>query len=141
MYEIFAELLVQKGLKPADVTRATGIHSAVFSEWKKGKSRPNTEKLIKIANFLGVSVEYLVSGKIEDETENTILTTKDQRDIAKELESIMDKLDSGEDGPVRYNGQIIDDNSRILLRNALELGLTQLKVENKKLYNPNKNKK
>lgn len=63
MYEIFEKLLKEKGLKAADVTRATGIKSPVFSEWKKGKSRPNTEKLIKIADFLGVTVEYLMTGE------------------------------------------------------------------------------
>nr|DAG27387.1 MAG TPA: hypothetical protein [Caudoviricetes sp.] len=63
MYEIFERLLQEKGLKAADVTRATGIKSPVFSEWKKGKSKPNTEKMIKIANFLDVSVEYLMTGK------------------------------------------------------------------------------
>lgn len=63
MYKIFERLLQEKGLKAADVTRATGIKSPVFSEWKKGKSKPNTEKLIKIANFLDVSVEYLMTGK------------------------------------------------------------------------------
>lgn len=63
MYEIFERLLQEKGLKAADVSRATGIKSPVFSEWKKGKSNPNAEKLIKIANFLDVSVEYLITGK------------------------------------------------------------------------------
>lgn len=66
MYEIFEKLLKEKGLKAADVTRATGIKSPVFSEWKKGKSRPNTEKLIKIADFLGVTVEYLMTGEEPD---------------------------------------------------------------------------
>lgn len=63
MYEIFEKLLQEKGLKAADITRATGIKSPVFSEWKKGKSKPNTEKMIKIAKFLDVSVEYLMTGK------------------------------------------------------------------------------
>ncbi len=63
MYEIFERLLQEKGLKAADVSRATGIKSPVFSEWKKGKSKPNTEKMIKIAKFLDVSVEYLMTGK------------------------------------------------------------------------------
>ena len=62
MYEIFEKLLKEKGLKAADVSRATGIKSPVFSEWKKGKSKPNTEKMIKIAKFLEVSVEYLTTG-------------------------------------------------------------------------------
>lgn len=60
MYKIFEQLLDEKSLKAADVTRATGINSAVFSEWKKGKSRPNTEKLIKISKFFGVSIPYLL---------------------------------------------------------------------------------
>lgn len=83
MYEIFAKLLEEKGLKAADVTRATGIKSPVFSEWKKGKSRPNTEKMIKIANFLDVSVEYLLTGKEPKSTANN-LTNRD----TKQIESI-----------------------------------------------------
>jgi len=63
MYEIFERILEEKGLRAADVSRATGIKAPVFSEWKKGKSRPNTEKLLKIARFLEVSVEYLATGK------------------------------------------------------------------------------
>lgn len=63
MYEIFERLLKEKGLKAADVVRGTGIKSPVFSEWKKGKSNPNTEKMLKIANFLNVTVEYLMTGE------------------------------------------------------------------------------
>lgn len=138
MYEIYCKIRDLKGFKDADVAKATGITKSTFSDWKSGRSKPKPEKLQKIADLFGVTMEYLATGVESNEKD---LTLKDQRDIAKELEAIMDKLDNGEDGPVRYNGQIIDDNSRILLRNALELGLTQLKVENKKLYNPNKNKK
>ena len=80
MYEIFAKLLEEKGLKAADVTRATGIKSPVFSEWKKGKSRPNTEKMIKIANFLGVSIEYLLTGN-ESKSNTNNLTNRDTKQI------------------------------------------------------------
>ena len=44
MYEIFAKLLEEKGLKAADVTRATGIKSPVFSEWKKEKANLTPKK-------------------------------------------------------------------------------------------------
>lgn len=67
MYEIFAQILEEKGLKAADVSRGTGIKSPVFSEWKKGKSNPNAEKLLKISNFLEVSMEYLLTGKEKEE--------------------------------------------------------------------------
>lgn len=138
MYEIYCKLRDLLRLKDADVAKATGITKSTFSDWKSGRSKPKPEKLQKIADLFGVTMEYLTTGEDSNQLD---LTMKDKKDIAKELESIMEKLDNGDDGPVRYNGQVIDDNSRILLRNALELGLTQLKVENKKLYNPNKNKK
>ena len=84
MYEIFAKLLNEKGLKPADVTRATGIKSPVFSEWKKGKSKPNTEKMIQIANFLGVSVEYLMTGE-ERESNDKYYLNNETTIIAQEI--------------------------------------------------------
>ena len=84
MYEIFAKLLEEKGLKAADVTRATGIKSPVFSEWKKGKSNPNTEKMIKIANFLGVSVEYLTTGK-EPEINDKYYLNEETAQVAQEI--------------------------------------------------------
>lgn len=63
MYEIFEKLLREKGVKTADVCKATGLKAPTFSDWKKGKSNPNTDKLILIANYFGVSVEYLKTGK------------------------------------------------------------------------------
>lgn len=62
MYEIFEKLLKEKGVKAADVTRATGVSSTVFSEWKKGKSTPKADKRKKIAEYFGVSLEYLDTG-------------------------------------------------------------------------------
>ena len=63
MYDIFVQLLEQSGKKASDVSKATGIPSSTFSDWKKGKSSPKTEKLQKIADYFGVSVKYLMTGK------------------------------------------------------------------------------
>lgn len=141
MYEIFAQLLEQKGLKAADVCRATGIKSPVFSEWKKGKSKPNTEKMLKIANFLGVTVEYLMTGNAEPEKKDSTLTARDERDIAKDLENIMHKLKNGEDGPASFEGTDIPEADQELFAGQVELMLRRLKAINKEKYNPNKNKK
>lgn len=71
MYKRFLELLEMKGLKPADVAKATGISPVMFSEWKSGKiTCPKTDKLIKIADFLGCSVGYL-AGTTDDPTPET----------------------------------------------------------------------
>ena len=60
MYERFLELMQKKGVKFADVAKATGIHPSTFSDWKKGKSKPKTDKMQKIADYFGVSVDYLL---------------------------------------------------------------------------------
>lgn len=60
MYEIFAQLLKEKGITANTVGKATGITSATFSSWKKGIYTPKREKMQKIADYLGVSVAYLM---------------------------------------------------------------------------------
>ena len=56
MYARYVELRTAAGVRDADVAKATGIHQSSFTDWKKGKSEPKLEKLIKIANYFGVSI-------------------------------------------------------------------------------------
>lgn len=63
MYEIFAKLLDESGKKAIDVSRATSIPPSTFTDWKKGRSTPKQDKLQKIADYFGVSIEYLMTGE------------------------------------------------------------------------------
>ena len=63
MYEIYKRILDEKGLKNSDVSRGTGISNMTLSDWKRGKSTPKYENMKKIADFLDVSVEYLMTGR------------------------------------------------------------------------------
>lgn len=63
MYKIYCQLRDQKGVKDAEVARNTKIAPSVFSEWKKGKSNPKQDKLQRIADYFGVSIEYLMTGE------------------------------------------------------------------------------
>ena len=62
MYEIFEKLCEAKGLTPYKVSKATGIPTATLSNWKAGRYTPKQDKLQKIADFLSVSLEYLMTG-------------------------------------------------------------------------------
>lgn len=95
MYSVFAELLVKFGVKASDVSKATGINQVVFSEWKKGKSTPKADKRQKIAQYFGVSLEYLDTGKEKEGGETYYLneeTTKMAQSIfeSKELRMLFD---------------------------------------------------
>lgn len=37
-----------------------GFARSLFSDWKSGKSMPKTDKLLKIANYFGVTVDYFL---------------------------------------------------------------------------------
>ena len=109
---------------------------------KLGQSTPNAAKIKKIADYFDVTVDYLMTGK-EDATQEKApeLTGRDERDIKKDLDNIMEKIRNGEDGPLYYGGTEIDSASLSLLQNAFEYALRETKKENKVKYNPNKNKK
>jgi transcriptional regulator with XRE-family HTH domain len=42
------------------VAKDTGISQATLSDWKNGISVPKVDKLAKIADYLGVSLDYLL---------------------------------------------------------------------------------
>lgn len=64
MYEIYEKLRDAKGYTNADVGRATGVSTATLSQWKTGRYTPKMDKLEKIASFLHVPTEYLITGKL-----------------------------------------------------------------------------
>lgn len=70
MYAYFEGLMKAKGLKIADVSRKTGVPYSSFTDWKAGRYTPKADKLQKIADFFGVSIEYLTTGK-DSEKEST----------------------------------------------------------------------
>ena len=125
------------------VSKATGVTQTSLSNWKSGRNTPSTKTLQKIADYFGVTVDYLMTGQ-EDSSpkeKSSELTARDNRDIAKDLDSIMTKLSNKEDGPVSYNGENLSDESMDLFKEELEIALKRLKLINKEKYNPNKNKK
>lgn len=65
-YDVFKRLCESKEVRPSDVSKVTGIAAQTFTDWKKGKYEPKNEKMQKIADYFGVSVEYLNTGEIKE---------------------------------------------------------------------------
>lgn len=116
---------------------ALGVKYTTFTDWVKGNSYPRIDKIELMANYFGISKADLV----EDRNDDSSLSARDERDIAKDLDRIMGEIQKGDDGPLYYNGVEIDNASLSLLENAIEYALRETKKENKVKYNPNKNKK
>lgn len=107
MYERFADLLESRGVKPADITKKTGIKSTVFSEWKKGKSTPNADKLVKIARCLDTTVEYLVTG--EDPSPAAVQPTSQLSEDEQKLLGLYRRMDPIQKGQaIGYMNGLLD---------------------------------
>ena len=75
LYKII-ELLDNKGLKQKDLTDFLGLSKNAFTNWKNGNNNSYMKHLPKIAEFLGVSVDYLVGNENqrEDQSDNEKLS-------------------------------------------------------------------
>lgn len=60
MYEIFVQLLQEKGISAYRLSKDTGISTASLTDWKKGRTTPKVDKLQKIADYFGVDLNYLL---------------------------------------------------------------------------------
>lgn len=66
MYEIFEQLLRINKVTPYKVAKETGIATSTLTDWKKGRSTPKQDKLQKIADFFGVTMDYLMGTEEKD---------------------------------------------------------------------------
>lgn len=139
MYEIYCKLRDERGLKDADVVRETKITKSTFSDWKSGRSNPKQEKLQKIADFFGVTVDYLMTGKEKEEKKETVLTAKDQRDIQKILDQTREQLMNQEG--LMFDGDPASPEAIESILSAMQIGMEMAKKRNKEKYTPKKYKK
>ena len=60
IYAKYAELRDKAGLTDYKVSKETGVPATTLSEWGKGLYMIKLDKLIALARYFGVSVEYFL---------------------------------------------------------------------------------
>lgn len=83
MYEIFEHLLQKNGISSYKLSKDTGISQTTLSNWKSGRSVPKQDKLQKIADYFGVTVDYLMG--IERDENVQYYLNDETRQIAQEI--------------------------------------------------------
>lgn len=84
-HERLKQKMDEKGLKPAQIARATKKSAVAAGKWVHGDSVPKAETLKLLADFLGVSDEWLLSGKEKPNNFN-------MQDFIKETEQHYDNV-------------------------------------------------
>ena len=64
-------IMEEKNIKQSDLSSYLGISKSVITNWKKRGSNPPAELLVNICELLDISIEYLLTGKEEQQQFNT----------------------------------------------------------------------
>lgn len=94
-YELFSKIIESKGITPYRIAKDTGLTTVLFTDWKKGKSKPKYDKLKIIADYLGVSVEYLQGIETKQQEILDIIDGVDEDIELSEQEKTLVKLFRG----------------------------------------------
>lgn len=128
-------LRTREKMSQAELADKLGFSKSTVAMYELGKREPDFKTLEAIADLFNVDMNFLL-GKSGSE-----LSSKDERDITKDVDNIIAKLTAGEDGPASYNGEAIDPEAADLFRDELQIALRRLKIINKEKYTPKKYKK
>lgn len=142
MYDIFMQLMEEKGVTAYRVAKDTGITQATLSRWKTGKVYPSIETLQVLAEYFGVTIDYLMgNAHIDEQTppktqKAPTLNKKDERDIKKKMDEMLEIFDSAD--ALMFDGEPLDDETRQLLRESYENQLRITKQLAKAKFTPKK---
>ncbi len=70
--ERLKELRKQSHLTQVELAKRLGIGQSSYADWERGKKNPTQENLIKLAQILNVSVDYLVGNSDKENTNKEI---------------------------------------------------------------------
>lgn len=58
--ERLKQLRINSGLTQLDVSRLLGVERSTYVKYERGNSDPSTATLIRLADYFGVTVDYLI---------------------------------------------------------------------------------
>lgn len=122
-FDILKNLCDEHGISVNNLEEKIGLGKNTLYSWKK--NTPKGSNLIKVADYFDVSTDYLLGRT--DKKRYYDLTEKDERDIEKDLERIINSAES-DFGLASFDGRVIDEMDQedkelyiTSLRNALRL--------------------
>lgn len=68
-YSCFEKLLKLHNTSVYRVAKATGIPNSTFTDWKNGRSFPKADKLVRIADHFGLSLDQIFGRELENSSD------------------------------------------------------------------------
>ena len=77
-YYLFCRLCQEKGVSPTRATIEIGLSRTIGTKWKKTGATPQGDTLQKIADYFGVSVDYLLGNEEKPASQEADELLKDE---------------------------------------------------------------
>ena len=128
----------KKGYSQEDLADYLGYKSyTTITKWESGVSEPTLKTTNRIAEFFHISVNELCYTDLENA--DSVLTSKDERDIEKILDQTREQLMSQEG--LMFDGKPASPEAIDSILSAMQVGMELAKKKNKEKYTPKKYKK
>lgn len=128
LFQIVKTLCREKGITQKELAKIIDVSQNTIKNWEN--NLPNSDTLLKIADYFGVTTDYLLG-----RSSNKSLTRKNERDIQKSLEQIYSGLDDSLSLAYLNNGGVeLSEDDAELLKSALQFTITQAKIIAKEKY-------
>lgn len=137
--ERLRNLRLQAGKTQQEMANLLNVNRVAYTQYENNKRMPTPESLKKLSEIFCVSIDYLLCNKVPvkpEEEHLPPLTKKDEREIARDLEDMLNSLDGA-----AAMGDAEDDEDREMLRASLETAMRLSKRIAKKKFTPNKYRK
>ena len=77
----------EKGLMQKDIASSVNHSITCISDWERGKREPSIDDLIRLADFFGCTVDYLIGREAED---GVVIVSGNE--LSKDESALIDKL-------------------------------------------------
>lgn len=134
-YEVIKSLCKENGIAVTALEQKLGFGRGSIGKLQNGST--SAERLQKIADYFGVTVDYLMTGKTNSKKEPP-LTTKDEKDINTILAYTEQLLK--QEG-LMFDGTPASPEAIDSIISAMQVGMEMAKKKNKEKYTPKKYKK
>ncbi len=140
--ERIKERRLSQGLTLLDVAEFLAVKEATAQRYESGDIKNiKHETIAKLAELFKCTPAYLMGWEEEPQKPYYELNDKDERDIAKDLERIMNNLDSNHALAFYGEETEFDEEAKEMLRIQLEQTMRMAKQMAKKKFTPKKYRK
>ncbi|AJA17561.1 TPA: helix-turn-helix domain-containing protein [Bacillus thuringiensis] len=139
------EIMLENNQTIYTLSQRINLSAATVSRYCSGKMAPKLTTIEVIAKQFGINPAWLMGYDVDKLIEKKQpdrkyyqITEKDKKDIAKQLEKMLDGLGDDKNGFAAFDGEPLDEATKMVLKDSLERSMLLAREIAKKKFTPKK---